>query len=112
MRKLDWKIVKDIAEVACGFAAYGLILMASNKIADNAIGYCIRAIGYDEAIESITKSGMYSDDKCEAIKTLPRDAGADFYKAIIHIAKDSRLYSSDKVDLIKGLSANSSKAEG
>lgn len=103
MRKIDWKSVKGIAEVACGFAVYGLVLMASNKVADYVIDGGVSLIGYDGAVEAIMNSGMYSHDKCEVVKTLPRDEDAEFYKAIIHIAKDSRLYSHDKVKMIKSL---------
>lgn len=55
MKKIDWKPIKDIAELVCGATAYVLVLAASSKV-------------------------------------------------IVHIAKDSSMYSHDKVDMIKQLS--------
>lgn len=103
MRKLDWGSIGNFAGQICGAAAYGLMLMLSCKVVDYVTEDYISSIGYDEAVGAIMKSGMYSNDKCEAAKALKRDEDAEYYRAIIHIAKDSRLYSHDKVDLIKGL---------
>jgi hypothetical protein len=47
---------------------------------------------------------MYSHDKSSAAAALKRDGNTEFYKAIVHIAKDSGAYSHDKVDMIKQLS--------
>lgn len=105
MKKINWKPVKDIAELVCGATAYVLVLAVGSK----AMKYVIEDpessfAGYDDAIGAIMRSGMYSHDKANAAAALKRNGSSSFYKAIIHIAKDSSMYSHDKVDMIRELS--------
>ena len=105
MKKIDWKPVKDFAELLGGMAAYVLVLAASSKVVDSITASSENAIvGYDDAIGAIMKSSMYSHDKAHAASALKRNGNSSFYKAIIHIAKDGSMYSHDKVDMIKQLS--------
>ena len=107
MKKLDWDSIKSIAGKFCTVAGYGLLVLASRKVADYTVDDCVSAFaGYDDAIGAIMKSGMYSGDIRDAVAALKRNEDHEYYRAIIHVAKDSRLYSHDKVDLIKGLSEN------
>lgn len=105
MRNIDWKSIRDFAGDLCEFVAYGLLIGASYKIVDRTFDDCGSSIAkYDNAIKAIMNSGMYSHDKCEAAELIKRGEDAEYYKAIIHVAQDSRLYSYDKVELIRGLS--------
>ena len=105
MKKIDWEPVKDVVEVLCGVAVYGLVVAASNKMADRIIDAPdSTTVGYNDAVKAIMKSGMYSHDKTSAAVALKCNADSEFYKAVIHIANDSGSYSHDKVDMIKALS--------
>lgn len=102
MKKIDWKPVKDIAELVGGAVSYVLVLAAYGKIMERISEVPESAIvGYDDAIGAIMKSDMYSHDKAYAVSALKRDGDSTFYKAIIHIAKDSSMYSHNKVDMIR-----------
>ena len=105
MKKIDWKPVKDIAELVCGAVSYVLVLTAGSKVIERITAVPESSFaGYDDAIGAIMKSGMYSHDKTKAAAGLKRNGNSAFYKAIIHIAKDSSVYSHDKVDMIITLS--------
>lgn len=105
MKKIDWKPVKDIAELVGGAVAYGLVVAAYSKVVKNITEFPENSFaGYDDAIGAIMNSSMYSHDKSKAAAVLKRNGNSAFYKAIIHIAKDSSMYSHDKVDMIKELS--------
>ena len=105
MKKIDWETVKGIAELAGSMLAYGLVLVASNKLMEQLTEVPESSFaGYDDAVGAIMKSGMYSHDKAHAIEALKNNGSSAFYKAIIHIAKDSGMYSHDKVNMIRELS--------
>lgn len=105
MKKINWEPIKDFAEVICGFACYGLMIAASRKFVENTnVDSSSSIAGYDDAVGAIMKSGMYSHDKAHATAALKQNGNSEFYRAIIHIAKDSSMYSHDKVDMIKSLS--------
>lgn len=63
MRKIDWKPVKDIAELLCGVACYGLVVAASQKFADHITDNHVSRVGYNEAVKAIMDSGMFSHEK-------------------------------------------------
>lgn len=103
--KINWKPVKDFAELVCGATAYVLLLAASGKAMNYVTDSPNSGIaGYDDAVNAIMKSGMYSHDKARAVAELKRNESSTFYKAIIHIAKDSSMYSHDKVSMIAEMS--------
>lgn len=105
MKKIDWKPVKDFAELVCGAASYVLILAASAKAMERVTAVPESSFaGYDDAIGAIMKSSMYSHDKARAAAALKQNGTSAFYKAIIHVAKDSSMYSHDKVSMIEELS--------
>lgn len=105
MAKIDLKPVKDIAELVGGAISYVLILAAYGKFMERITEVPESSFaGYDDAIGAIMKSGMYSHDKARAAAALKRNGSSAFYKAIIHIARDSSMYSHDKVDMIRELS--------
>ena len=105
MKKINWKPIKDFAELLGGAACYVLMLTASSKVMERVTAVPESTFaGYDDAIGAIMKSSMYSHDKANAAAALKRNGSSSFYKAIIHIAKDSSMYSHDKVDMIRELS--------
>lgn len=105
MRKIDWKSVGDFAGGLCEFVASTLLVAASYKVVDRTFdGFNSSIAKYDTAIKAIMNSGMYSHDKSKAANMIKRGEDTEYYKAIIHVAQDSRLYSHDKVELIEGLS--------
>lgn len=105
MKKFDWKPVKDIAELVGGAVTYVLMVTAAGKVMERVTEVPESSFaGYDDAIGAIMKSGMYSHDKARAAAALKRNGNSAFYKAIIHIAKDTSMYSHDKVDMIEELS--------
>ena len=107
MRNINWNSIGNFAGKVCDMVACGLLVVASRKMVDCAVDDYVSAFaGYDDAVSAIMKSGMYSHDKCEAVAILKRKEDREYYKAIIHVAQDSRLYSHDKVKLITGLSEN------
>lgn len=103
--KVNWKPVKDFAELVCGATAYVLLLTASGKAMSYVTDSSNSGItGYDDAVNAIMKSGMFSHDKAKAVAELKRNGNSTFYKAIIHIAKDSSMFSHDKANMIVELS--------
>lgn len=105
MKKINWESVRGYAEQLCEAASYVLVYVAANKamkyvLDDNSY----ERVGYDDAIHAIMHSSMYSHDKSHAAAALKRNGNSEFYKAIVHIAKDSDTFSHDKVDLIRELS--------
>lgn len=105
MKKINWKPVKDIAELACGAVVYVLTVAAYGKVMDYVTDVHESTIArYDDAVGAIMKSSMYSHDKADAVAALKRNGDSAFYKAIVHVAKDSGMYSHDKLSMIKRLS--------
>lgn len=104
MKKISLETIGNFAEKACEIISYGVFMAASYKLVEYAVTEHDNAIvSYDDAIEAIMKSNMYAHDKSNAVSALKRYEGSSFYKAIIHIAKDSDMYSHNKVDMIKKL---------
>lgn len=104
MKKISLETIGNFAEKACEIISYGVFMVASYKLVEHAVTESDNTIvGYDAAVEAIMKSDMYDHDKSNAISALKRYEGSSFYKAIIHIAKDSGMYSHNKVDMIKKL---------
>ena len=105
MKKIDWKPVKDVAELVGGAVSYVLILAAYGKFMERVTEVPESSFAsYDDAIGAIMKSSMYSHDKAHAATALKRNGNSAFYKAIIHVAKDSSMYSHDKVNMIREMS--------
>lgn len=105
--KINWKPVKEFAELLGMVVVYGLVVDASSKMAERMYsGQSSVTVGYDKAISAIMKSDMYSHDKADAAAALKRIGSNDFYRAIVHIAEDNSVYSHDKVNMIKALSEN------
>lgn len=59
-------------------------------------------VGYDDAVKAILDSGMFSNQKQEAISVLKVGENSDFYKAVISVARSSML-SYNKLETIKNM---------
>lgn len=105
MKAIKSETIKNVAGQVWDVVSYGLMLAASYKVAEYiSSGNNNHTAGYDDAVEAIMKSGMYSHDKRDGVAALKRYGTQEFYKAIVHVAKDSSMYSHDKVEMIKALS--------
>jgi hypothetical protein len=97
------KPVKDFAKIVCNVVVYGLVMDVMRKNTDYTSKSSSLITGYDDAVEAITRSKMYSHDKTDAVTALKRNEASSFYRAVIHIANDDDMYSHDKVRMIKAL---------
>lgn len=105
--KINWKPVKDFAEVVGGAVTYVVMIAAYRKFMEHlTVDYNSGIAGYGDAVDAIMKSGMFSHDKADAVAALKRTGNSEFYKAMIHIAEDDSMFSRDKVNMIKELSQN------
>ena len=105
--KINWKPVKDFAELVGGAVTYVVMIAAYRKFMESMYDSPNSVSAhYDDAVKAIMDSGMYSHDKADAVAALKRYGTSEFYRAIIHIAKDDSMYSHDKIDMIKALSEN------
>jgi hypothetical protein len=105
MKKINLEPVKKIASGALDLVLYGALLATSYKAAEYvAFGTNNVSSGYDDAVYAIMKSDMFSHHKRDAVSALKRNGNTEFYNAIIHIAKDSSMFSHDKAKMIEHLS--------
>lgn len=106
MKKINWKSIGGFAGQVCEIALYGVALIASYKVGDYIIndGLESATASYSDAVGAIMDSGMFSHDKRDAVEALSRYESAEYYEAIVRIAKDSGMFSHDKVKMIKHLS--------
>lgn len=104
MKGLNLERIGKFAGQVCELVAYGVLIAASQKVAEYVtIENSDSNAGYDDAVEAIMDSSMFSHDKREAVAALSRYGDAKFYRAIVHIAKDSSMFSHDKADMIRDL---------
>lgn len=94
-----WNVAKVGAAYLIPIVAT-IVLNRSNEIVDEM--RFSRAVGYDDAVRAITKSGMWSSDKAAAIKLIKRDETPEYYKAIVSTVS-SGMWSQDKLLTIKNL---------
>ena len=66
------------------------------------IRYNVGKVEYDDAVEAIMASNMWSDDKVKAVKFLKRDCESKLYKATIDVVNSS-MWSHDKVEVIQNM---------
>lgn len=105
--KINWKPVKDIAELVGGAVSYVVMIAAYRKFMERMCeSTSSDIVYYGDAVGAIMRSDMYSHDKADAVAALKRTGNTEFYKAIIHIADDTSMFSHDKVSMIKALSEN------
>lgn len=99
MKRIDMDVLKGFAKTLGNLMVSGAVIHAYlTRDTDTRIKSYAFA-GYGDAVEAIMQSNMYSHDKGDAVKALPRDEHIEFYKAIISIAT-SRAYSHEKKDMI------------
>lgn len=105
MRQINLKPIGEAIGQICEVAAYGLVMATLYKVgayitkeSDNA------PIGYNDAVDAIMDSIMFSGDKREAISALKRNGTAEYYRAVVRVVKDTRMFSGDKINMIRILS--------
>lgn len=59
-------------------------------------------VTYNDAIDAILHSTIYSSDKTKLVMMLPKDRDVEFYKSIVSIL-NSTIYSGDKFTIIKDI---------
>lgn len=102
------KIVIKAAKVVIPIFVYGTYAYLTQGIRrcenSNAYRYPHYTVdsSYEKAANAICNSGMYSNDKAEAINSLRENETEEYYEAVISITKSS-MYSKDKVKAIRGL---------
>lgn len=103
--KINWKPVKEFAELIGGAVSYVMVVAAYRKFIED-MCYSPNSVTahYDDAVKAIMDSSMYSHDKADAVAALKRYGTTEFYRAIVHIAEDDNMYSHDKSSMIKTLS--------
>lgn len=105
MRRINLKPIGEFVGQACEIAFYGLLMTASCKIYDYMAKEVYNVpVGYNDAVDAIMDSTMFSGDKREAVSMLKRNESAEFYKAVVRVMNDSRMFSGDKLRMIKTLS--------
>ena len=80
------------------------VILLSYEMTDKLkmIRYNVGKVEYDDAVEAIMASNMWSDDKVKAVKFLKRDCESELYKATIDVVNSS-MWSHDKVEVIQNM---------
>ena len=100
----------DVAKKGCKIVIPILVTVMCERSRNNLIDE-IRYSGnvkYEDAVNAISKSSMFSSDKRNAMQLVKRGETSEYYKAIISMAR-STMFSSDKVSAIKNM--NTQKEE-
>ena len=100
MKKIDMQQARQGVKVAGEVVACGLLIFASYiKLKNDGE----KLVGYDDAVEAIMSSSMFSNDKCEAVKAVKQNMGEYYYKSILSIMESS-MFGAEKVEMIRYLS--------
>lgn len=100
--------VGRVAKGSCRIILPILGTMLVNGTVNNTfdkIRYCGH-VGYDDAVEAIMSSDMYSSSKRDAVALLKRGENEEYYRAVIHTVL-SDMYSSSKIDILRNMSETS-----
>lgn len=89
--KTMWIVAKGILKVAGTITMAGIALVKAYEEHN--------CVGYNNAVEAIMNSTMFSSDKAKAVSALKLNASPELYLAIINIVKSSIL-SIEKLNLI------------
>lgn len=105
MRRVNLKPIGDFVGQVCEIALYGVMILASYKVSEYITKEHDNApVGYNDAVDAIMDSAMFSGDKHKAISMLKHDGNAEFYRAVVRVMKDSSMFSGDKLKMIQTLS--------
>ena len=105
--------IKGIAKTGCKLVIPVLGAVILNESTNRSITKAMHYYGnvtYDDAVNSITNSSMWSADKLEVLSKLKRNESSGFYKAVIDIAKSS-MWSADKVKAISNMCKDEQEIE-
>lgn len=102
--KINLKPIGEFAKGVGEIVLFGALVGAYYKFGDYVINGNDTSIArYNDAVKAIMNSNMFSSDKKAAVEALKRNETMDFYKAIISIANDSKMFSGDKASMIQEL---------
>ena len=98
MRNINMDTIGKFAKGVCNILVSGAILVLSCKTFNMNVEQ--HDIGYNDAVEAIMNSTMFSRSRMEMIGLLKRDETSEYYKTVISIV-ESNSFSSEKVEMIK-----------
>lgn len=61
-----------------------------------------RVYSYNDAVEAVLSSNMFSGDKKKAVALIAKNANSEYYKSVAGIVK-ARMFGGDKLQLIETL---------
>jgi hypothetical protein len=102
---IDKKYIVNVAKKAGKLLSCGLLLVSScavNKELLETIRYSGK-VSYNDAIDAIVNSPIYSGEKHKMIELVKKDGDSDYYRSVINIVK-STMFSTDKIGLIREIS--------
>lgn len=95
-----WDVVKKGCKIVVPILVTVMCERSKNSLIDE-IQYSGN-VKYDDAVNAISKSSMFSSDKRNAMQLVRRGETTEYYKAIISTVR-STMFSSDKVSAIKNM---------
>lgn len=104
--------VKDFTKKGSKIAIPILMAVMQERSTNNLIDEIqfMGSVDYNDAVNAISRSNMFSVDKAQAIKLVKRNETSEYYKAIISGVK-STMFSVDKVQAIKNMNTNAEKSD-
>lgn len=105
MKRFGLKPIGDFVGQVCELALYVGGIMALYKIGEH-INQEVdnEPVGYNDAVDAIMGSAMFSGDKHRAMSILKRDGDVKYYGAVIRVMEESSMFSGDKIKMIQMLS--------
>ena len=96
--------VQDFTKKGCKIAIQILVAVMCERSKSNRVIEITRGgnVGYDDAVNAISRSSMISGDKVQAIKLVKRNETSEYYRAIMSEVNSSMI-SGDRVLAIKSM---------
>ena len=106
MKEINRKSTGGFVGQICKTALYGAALIAAYKAGEYTNNGVIESTtaSYSDAVGAIMNGIAYSYNKRDAVEALSRNESAEYYEAVVRIAKDPSMLSHKKVEMIKHLS--------
>lgn len=102
MKHFKKENIGEFVAKAIIFTVGGTIALIASLAESNSMNSSTGASkGYDDAVDAIANSNMWSADRKEAISALDRNANVEMYNAVIRVANSDQMWSADKVQTIK-----------
>lgn len=104
MRRINLKPIGEFVGQIWEVALCGALILVSCKVGEYISNEIDNVpVGYNDAVDAIMDSAMFSGDKHKAISILKTDGSAEFYRAVVRVMKSS-MFSGDKIKMIQTLS--------